>query len=61
MFMCQTSRILLRGGWGWRGGTCATTHVMVDFKPKEDMGTMFIRAVTQATKNISQFAQHFVT
>ena len=31
---------------------------MVDFKPKEDMGMMFIQAVTQATKSISQFSQH---
>ena len=34
-------------------------HVMVDFKLKEDMGMMFIQAVTQATKSISQFFQHF--
>ena len=44
------------GGWGWLGGTAA--HVMVDFKPKENMGMMFIQAVTQATKSISQFSQH---
>ena len=31
---------------------------MVDFKPKEDMGMMFIQAVTHATKSISQFSQH---
>ena len=34
MFMCQTSCILLRGGWRWLGGICATAHVMVDFQPK---------------------------
>ena len=59
MFMCQTSCILLRGGWGWLGGICATAQVMLDFKPKEDMGMMFIQAVTQATKRLSQFSQHF--
>ena len=60
IFMCQTSCLRLRGVWGWRGGICATTHVMVDFKPNEDMGMIAYSGSNTGDKKYTTFPLTFL-